>query len=145
VPALRTRLVEQLHKAVFHAGHGLCEIDFPAPFATCLRLIDHRLQQILHQQDQVFHQLGGMEVLFDSQRRAAAEIVQLKGDLGTPKVGFDAPAAVVEPGKLLNRVGLRIQQRGQQQFCFTGFQLNPDDAQTQGQVGICARFAAHQT
>ena len=47
-----------------------------------------------------------MEILFYSQRSTPAKIVQSKANLGAPKVGFDAPAAVVEPGKLLNRVGL---------------------------------------
>src|SRR3990167_3527065 len=94
-----------------------------------MALLDDRLQQVLHQQRQVFQQLRGMKVLLHGRYAAAAEIVQAEGLLEASVVRFDAPAAVIEVREHFGREGLSIQQGGQQHFAFTAGQLDPDQAQ----------------
>ncbi len=109
-----------------------------------MALLDDWLQQVLHQQRQVFQQLPGMKVLFYGRHATTAEVVQAEGLLEAAVVRFDAPATVVKIRKHLGRKGLPIQQGGQQHFAFTAGQFYPDQPQLDLARRINAGFATEQ-
>lgn len=98
-------------------------------FALGVTPVDLGLLQGLHQQCQVLEQDAGVQVLLDGLGGTATEVLQVQGLLEAPVVGFDAPAAVIQVGKVCRRKRLRIQQGGGEHFRGAPRQVHPHQAQ----------------
>lgn len=134
---------QQPDEAVLETGQPLGEVGLPTVLALGVMSVDLGLLQRLHQQRQVLEQDAGVQVLLYGPGGTATEILQIQGLLEAPVVGFDAPAAVIQVGKVRRRKRLGIQQGGGEDFGGAPRQVHPHQAQGHRAVQIRPGLLAH--
>ncbi len=120
-------------------GHVECirETDLGSMFGVWLLLFYGQLPFSIHslllncseELNEVFGEYFGMEVLFHSDGLATRVVFNLQPTLQHAKISFNGPTCVIESREISIWVTLVIEQRGEQDFDFSGTERDSDQSQ----------------
>lgn len=113
------------------------ETDLGSMFGVWLLLLYGQLSFSIHslllncseELNEVLGEYFGMEVLFHREGLATCVVFNLQPTLEHAKISFNGPACVIESREVSIRVTLFIEQRGEQDFDFSGPERDSDQSQ----------------